>query len=245
MKKPYDLHLHVPLDDFELTGKMIKKAAELGYSGIGVPLPPNVSNETVSMLHNICASSKIDLVRRIDLASSSVNKLLSQLRRFRRRFEVVSVTCRSKTVARQAAKDRRVDLVSFPLIGFQKSFFDHAEAELATSALASLEIDMVSLLLATGFERTRLMSNFRKEVNIAKKFQVPVVISSGAKNFTLMRKPQDLAALAFLFDMPPDFALNAISKNSVSIVARNRTKLLPSFVAPGLRVVRRGKDCEE
>lgn len=245
MKKFYDLHLQAPLDNPHLIGRMIRKASELGYSGVGVPLLPNASNETVSMLRDVCISSKIDLVTRIDLVPKSANELLAQLRRFRRRFEVVSVTCLSKAVARQAAKDRRVDLISFPLTGFQKPFFDHAEAELATNALASLEIDMVSLLLATGFERTRLMSNFRKEVNTAKKFQVSVVISSGAKLEGLMRKPQDFAALAFLFDMPPDFALNAISKSPMSIVARNRMKLLPSFVAPGLRVVRRGKDCEE
>jgi hypothetical protein len=34
-----------------------------------------------------------------------------------------------------------------------------------------------------------------------------------------------------------------VSKNPVGIVSRNREKLGSGFVAPGISVVRRGKDC--
>jgi hypothetical protein len=37
--------------------------------------------------------------------------------------------------------------------------------------------------------------------------------------------------------------LEAISQNPVSIVKRNRQKLSPNFVAPGIRVIKEGKDC--
>jgi RNase P/RNase MRP subunit p30 len=243
MKKFYDLHLQLPLSDFELVERMIKKASWLGYSGVGVPLPYNVSDVTVSKLRQLCTDSGIDLVTRIDLVPKSVNELLSQLRRHRRRFEVISVSCLYKTVARQAAKDRRVDLISFPALDFRDRYFDNAEAELAASALASLEIDISTLLSASSFERIHLLAHQRRETTIARKFLVPVVISSGAKDEISMRKPQDFAALAYLFDVPSAVALKSVSENPLSIVTRNRVKLLSSFVAPGIRVVKRGKDC--
>jgi len=243
MKKFYDLHLQLPLNDSELAERMIEKASWLGYAGVGVPLPYNVSDVTVSKLRQQCTDSGLDLVTRIDLTPKSADELLSQLRRHRRRFEVIAVSCLYKTVARQAAKDRRADLISFPSLDFRSRYFDNAEAELATSALASLEIDMSLLLSASSFERIHLFAHLRRETAIASKFPVPVVISSGARNEFLMRKPQDFAALAYLFDMPSASALRAVSENPLSIVARNRMKLLPSFVAPGIRVVKRGKDC--
>jgi hypothetical protein len=38
-------------------------------------------------------------------------------------------------------------------------------------------------------------------------------------------------------------ARKSVSDNPVAIVKRNREKLSWQFVAPGIRVVRRGKDC--
>ncbi len=83
----------------------------------------------------------------------------------------------------------------------------------------------------------------RRETAIARKFVVPVVMSSGASDERLMRRPQELAALANLFDLGQKAALDAVSGNPMLIMKRNREKLSPRFVAPGIRVVRRGKDC--
>jgi RNase P/RNase MRP subunit p30 len=245
MKKFYDLHLPVPLDNLELTEKMIRKVPALGYAGVGIPLPSNASNETIAKLRQLCTDVGIDFVSRTNLSPNTSNELLVQLRRCRRRFEIISVVCWHKPVARQAAKDRRVDLISFPRLDFQKRFFDSAEAELAANSLAVLEISMFPLLLAPSFERVRLLSHLRREVAIARKFSVPVVISSGAKHEFFMRKPRDFAALAFLFDMPLDTAVKALSENPLTMVMRNRLKLCSNYVAPGLRVVRRGRDCGE
>jgi ribonuclease P/MRP protein subunit RPP1 len=146
-------------------------------------------------------------------------------------------------VARQAAKDRRVDLLNFPSLDFRSRFFDKAEAELASNGLTSLEIDLKPLLTSEGPARTRLLSNLRREASIAKKFHVPIVISSGVSDKTLMRKPKELAALASLFDLDEASAIEAVSKNPATIVERNRDKLSSRFVAPGIRIIRRGNDC--
>jgi RNase P/RNase MRP subunit p30 len=245
MKKFYDLHLQVPLDNLELAEKMIREAAALGYDGVGIPLPLSVSNETIAKFRQFCTDVGIDIVTRTNLSPNTSNELLAQLRRCRRRFEIISVACWHKSVARQAAKDRRVDLISFPRLNFQERFFDSAEAELAANSLAGLEVSMFPLLLAPSFERVRLLSYLRREVAIARKSSVPVVISSGAKHELFMRKPRDFAALAFLFDMPLDAAVKALSENPLTMVTRNKLKLCSNYVAPGLRVVRRGKDCGE
>jgi RNase P/RNase MRP subunit p30 len=59
----------------------------------------------------------------------------------------------------------------------------------------------------------------------------------------LMRKPQEQAVLAQLFDLDRERALDAVSKNPTAIVIRNRQKLSPEFIAPGIRLVKKGKDC--
>lgn len=243
MRKFVDLHLRPPLNSLNQVKKMFARSNKLGYRMVGVSFPANIPRKVVHQLRKLANSVNIDLVTRLELAVGNRRELLNQLSRFRRKFEIISVKCTSKTVARQAAKDRRVDLLFFPAMHLHKCFFNRAEAELASKASASLEIEMAPLLALAGSRRIRFLSRVRREVEIAVKFDVPIVLSSGAKNMYFMRSPHDYAALASLFGMAQPLALCSFSETSLNLVERNREKLSPSYVAPGVRVVRRGKDC--
>jgi RNase P/RNase MRP subunit p30 len=244
MKKAYaDLHLCPNLRDPEQVSRIINKASKLGYRLLAIPFPPNCMIEEIEKIRNMCKEVDIDLASRVDLRPRSSEELIRNVRKLRRRFEMLAVLCDSKGVARQAAKDRRVDLLNFPSLDYRSRFFDIAEAELASSSLASFEIDVKPLLTLESPARTRLIANLRREAVAAQALHVPIVLSSGVSDELLIRKPMELAALASLFDLRKDLALEAVSKNPLTIVKRNREKLDTRFIAPGIRVVRRGKDC--
>ena len=244
MKRAFaDLHLRINLKEPAAISQMINKTATLGYSLIAVPLPPETQADETMQLRTACNEAGIDFVSRVDIRPRAQNELLHQLRKLRRKFQVICVYCENKEVARQAAKDHRVDLLNFPLLDFRGRFFDRAEAELASSSLAAMEIDVMPLLVLEGPARIRLLSSLRREAAIAREFHVPIVVSSGVSVETLLRKPRDMAALAFLFGLDEASALETVSKNPVAIVKRNREKLSNGFVAPGIRVIKEGDDC--
>jgi RNase P/RNase MRP subunit p30 len=222
---------------------MLRKAANLGYRLIAVTLPPSRYDETSRRIRETCDQAGIDFATRVDLRPNTPNELLHNLRKLRRSFEIVSVLCHSKNVSRQAAKDRRVDLLNFPLIDFHQRFFDIAEAELASNSLAALEIDLEPVLTSNPQTRIRLLSSLRRETSIAENSRVPIVVSGGASRERFMRRPVEMAITASLFGLEKHVALDAVSKNPSTIVKRNREKLSPRFIAPGIRVLRRGKDC--
>jgi ribonuclease P/MRP protein subunit RPP1 len=239
MKRFADLNLRVPLNNLNQTERMVKNARELCYSLISIPFSPHVRQEQISQLRNICNGAKIDLATRVNFSPRNSNELLHSLRRFRRKFEIISVMCHTKDVARQAAKDRRVDLLQFSYTNLRKRFFDEAEAKLASQAFSSLEIEIAQLLQLNGASRIRLLSRLRKEAALAEKFKVPITLSSGATNIYQMRGARDCAALASLFDLQLSSALKAVSETAYAMVERNREKLSPEYVAPGIRVVGR------
>lgn len=244
MKRRFvDLHLQPNLGDAEQTRSMLIKAAELGYRLVAVPLPMASMESFAKKLMAMCHEAKIDFASRLDLKPKTPRELLHQLRKFRRRVEVIAVACESKDVARQAAKDHRVDILNFPAIDPRRRFFDRAEAELASGSTSALEIDLKPILTLKGPVRIRLLATLRREIAIAEDYHVPIVISSGATNPLQMRKPMEMAALASLFDLDKPTALDAISKIPLAIVGRNRKKLSSNFVAPGIRIIRMGRDC--
>jgi ribonuclease P/MRP protein subunit RPP1 len=245
MKRTFaDLHLRTNLKDQQTTQKLIVKAAKFGYRLISVPSTSNLSEDELAKLARakaMCSEANVDFVSRADFHPRTENELTHFLRKFRRRFEVICISCDNKEVARQAAKDRRVDLLSFSSLDYHKRFFDRAEAELASSSSAALEVDIKPLFLLEGPPRVRMLTSLRCEVAVAREFKVPIVISSGVGEERFMRLPRDMASLAFLFGLDETSALNAVSTNPAAIVTRNREKLSNRFVAPGISIIREGK----
>lgn len=238
-----DLHITINPANQLVTQSVLNKIAILGYSLVGIPLSTQTTLEQVSQVREMCKVAGLDFISRVDIRPRSQNELAGLLRRLRRRFEIICVMCETKDIARYAAKDRRVDLLNFPQLDYHKRFFDSAEAELAHSSLATLEVDIKPLLLLKGPQRIRFLACLRREIRVASDFNLPVVVSSGSSESMLLRKPREMAQLSSLFGLENDSALNAVSVNGVKLVMRNRQKLSSEFVAPGIRVIKQGEDC--
>ena len=244
MKRTFaDLHLRVNGKDPTQTAKLASKAAQLGYKLIATQLAPETKPEEIRQLKTACEDMGLDFASRVDLRPRTQDELLSLLRKLRRRFEIICVLCENKEVARQAAKDRRVDLLNFPLLDYRRRFFDRAEAELASGGNAGFEVDVKPLLLLEGPARVRFLSSLRREAAVAIEFHLPLIVSSGVSETLLLRKPREMALLASLFGLKGAAALEAVSTCPVALVEQNREKLGAGFVAPGIRVVKQGEDC--
>jgi RNase P/RNase MRP subunit p30 len=236
-----DLHLRVNPKDEKATQQLIKRAASFGYKLISIPFTSALREDELAKLKATCMESGVDFVSRADFHPRTENDLTHFLRKFRRRFEVICILCDTKEVARQAAKDRRVDLLSFPSLDYHKRFFDRAEAELASGSLAALEVDVKPLLVLEGPSRVRMLMSLRREVAVALEFKVPVLVSSGVGEEKYMRFPRDMASLAYMFGLEEASGLDAVSTNPLAIVNRNREKLSSRFVAPGISIIKEGK----
>jgi RNase P/RNase MRP subunit p30 len=236
-----DLHLRINPKDQQITQRLIAKAARFGYSYVSVPFTSSVQEDQVTALKATCTRAGLDFILRADFKPKTQEELMHFLRKFRRKFEVICIICDNKEVARQAAKDRRVDLLNFPSLDYHKRFFDRAEAELASCSLAALEVDVKSLLVLEGPPRVRLLASLRREVAIAREFHVPIVVSSGVSEEHLMHTPRDMASLGYLFGLGEAEALDTVSTNPQAIVLRNREKLTSKFIAPGIRMIKEGK----
>ena len=238
MRSYTDLNLR-PRKNTEEAKMMLGIAADIGYSKVAVSFSSEAGKEEIKKTRALCSHVGLDMVTRVDLQPESSGALLKALGNLRGRFEIIAVHCTTKDVSRQAAKDRRVDLLNFPHADPTKRrlYFDHQEAALACKSLCALEIDACSILNNDPVQKARALATMQKETTLAIKLDVPIVVSSGATDRYGLRTPRDLASLLTLVDVDSDSILQAVSEIPVRIVERNRAKLQSSFVSPGVRIV--------
>lgn len=227
-----DLHLKPSRPD-ELQ-PMLRYAKGLGYEMVGL------ASSDSPKLREAEREAGVEVVTRLDLRPENGKELLRLLSGQRWRYMVIAVECTSKEVARQAAKDHRVDILNFsPFLNTRmKVWFDRQEASLASEAECALEINISDILRAGPFQCAKLLSIMRGEIENARRRDVPVIFSSGADSINLMRSPRELIALLDLLSVEEEEGREMISKNPLRLVERNREKMAPEFVAPGVRLVR-------
>ncbi len=234
MRRFVDLNIRHPRDPRVLT-EMLELASKLGFKGIAIaserPAPQALRNEAQTL--------DIDLASRIDLRPRNTNELSKTLRRVRRKFEIVAVRCENKAVSRQAAKDHRVDILTFPPLktGRSRGGLDRQGASLAAKSNCAYEVSLSDLLDSSAGERARVLVNLKRDIWNATHEGVSVVVSSGATTPLRMREPRAIASITSLLDLPEEKGLDAVSVTPTKILERNQEKLGPGFVSPGVKEV--------
>jgi len=229
-----DLNIRDPGDTRVLT-EMLELASKLGFKGITL----SSERPQPQMMRNKALSVGIDLSNRIDLRPRSTNELSKALRRVRRKFEIIAVCCENKTVSRQAAKDHRVDILTFPPLRTNKSRvgLDRQGAALASKSNCAYEI-CLSDLLEPSVDRARFLIDLKRDISNAIHEGVPMVVSSGAGSPLQMREPRAIASITNLLGISKDKGLDAVSEIPRIILERNREKLRLGFISPGVKEVR-------
>jgi RNase P/RNase MRP subunit p30 len=234
MRHFVDLNIRDP-GDFNVLREMLGLASKLGFKGIALtsesPVPQALRDEAQTL--------GIDLASRIDLRPRNANELSRDLRQVRRKYEIVAVRCTSKAVSRQAAKDHRVDILNFPhMMNGRRIGLDRQGASLAAGSNCAYEVTLTHLLDSSVEEWPRILINTRRDIWNADHEGVPVVVTSGANTPLRMREPRAIASITSLLGITEDRGLDAVSENATRILERNRGKLEPGFVSPGVREVR-------
>jgi RNase P/RNase MRP subunit p30 len=212
MREYIDLHIHLK------DPQMLQNAIKLGFQRIASDHPQE--------------HPTLDISSRLDLNPKNSKVLLNQLKKHRWNYEVISVICYNKKIARQAGKDHRVDVIKYPLNS--KTSFDRQQASLMKNTGAALQVDTIDLLEKDTFLLMKNIQRLKKQSRLAAENGIPLIISSGAYEKHHMREPRGLAALAGLLGIEEEDALDMISVNPKAIVEKNRAKLSDKFIMPNV-----------
>lgn len=215
----YDLHVHTNLSIGENTiDEMVLFAKHLGLSGIGViryfPAQEQVVNR-----------DDFDLANVLMLKASKPDELSEMIKKARKKCEVLMVHGGDFDVNRAACENPMVDVLCHPELNRKDSGLDHICVKAAADNDVAIEVNFREIAESFKLHRVRVLSAVRKNIDLCKRFNTPLLTSSSAVSRWGLRSGREMASLTHVLGLDLSKAIDTVSVIPESMVSRNREKL--------------------
>jgi len=226
-----DFNVRVP--DRDSLDSFADMASTLGFRGIVVPIKGELPGGF--------EINNVTIYPRLDIKSTKLGVLKRELDKARKKFSIIAVPLSEVDIANWAAKEARVDVLTF-----QPTKNHHnlrgSTARLAAKAGTSLEVPIAPLLDVTGLVRSKLIKEYRESITTACNAGMRVILSSGASTPIQMRSPWTLHHIGTLFGLDTQYTEVSISDYAHALLQENVRKLGDNHIAAGMELVSRGGD---
>lgn len=134
---------------------------------------------------------------------------------------------------RKAAGSPKIDVLLHPEKDRKDSGIDHVIAEKAADNKVALGFDLQQLMESEK-EQTHVLTAWRKNLRLCKKYETPYIITSGAKKKLELRAPRELAAILKSIGFKGN---RAVSTTPKEILKRAEKVNKDGFIRPGEKVI--------
>ncbi|MBS3051319.1 MAG: hypothetical protein J4400_04165 [Candidatus Aenigmarchaeota archaeon] len=215
----YDLHVHTTLSIGENSVEdMVGMGKRLGLSGIGlVQYFPSVSE--------LPQFEGIDLISSVMIKPARLEEVGKLADRARDRAEVLMVHGGDYDVNRAACENSMIDVLCHPELGRKDSGLDHICVRAAHDNNVAIELNFREVLESYKRNRIYILSAMKKNIELCKKYDAKIIVSSSAVTKWGMRSGRELASIAHLLGLDLGRAIETTSTIPEQMVRENREKL--------------------
>jgi ribonuclease P/MRP protein subunit RPP1 len=178
-------------------------AKRFGYKGIIIC---NLMPDRIWGLQPALSMKGIDVVLGVEVAADNARSLKSRVSSLRRRYPFLVVNAGSEEMIRAACEDPQMDVVYMS----GRLILGIAAARSAKLNQVAIGFDLSHLIRLRGSARARWLEATARNLELARKFSLNLVITAGARSRLDLRAPRDLLALAEVAGFGPDEAATAL-----------------------------------
>lgn len=202
----YDLHNHLLLKNNAKTLEYFK------VKGAGVIFADSFDEKKFSELKK---NSAIDLFSGVEIHAERKGDVKRGIDKFRKKVDLILVHAQDPRAMRTASENKKVDVIAH-------AFLDQTAAREARKNGVAVEINFRDFLGTYGMKRAIFLSKLSFNLNLARKYKIPVVLTTGAHSIYDMRSPNQITALAECIGLTPVEAKKGITEVPRKIVEKNK-----------------------
>ncbi len=236
----FESRLRLNFKDFIDIKKKVQLSEKLGI--MNLILEPIDIKEKINqdLKERIINETNIKIHFRVNLKIKSLKEYKTYLNKFNNFPDIFSIETLNKDIQLQAAKDSRVDIISFSNIDILKSLSP------GVISLTKQNNSFIEFSLAPIMTRNKAFQskNFRilfRSLQLAKKMKANYIISGNFNNYFDLRHPRALISICnSLLGLSLIEAKTAFRENPKKILLRVKDRMNESIIESGVKLIKGG-----
>ncbi|WP_405293737.1 ribonuclease P protein component 3 [Methanobrevibacter sp.] len=189
--------LNIKASSLENNLKLARQASNYGWEHINFSYNQNEFQEGLNlkeeMQNNLNDIINFDFT--LEIKSNNINEIRKLTNKFRDKASCISVVGGDLKVNRAVLENVKIDVLSRPYFKRYDSGLNHVLAKEAVNNNIAIELCFKDILKSYLAPRAKVISNFRDIYTLYRKFDFPLILSSGAESVFDIKTTHDFISV--------------------------------------------------
>ena len=228
--------LNVKGSSFDNNLILAKQASIYGWKHINFSYTQNEYDDALSFKKDLEDNLEdvIDIDYTLLIESNNPSEIRKIVRKYRKKSSCISVLGGDLKVNRRSLENIQIDVLSKPYLKRYDSGLNHVLAKEAKDNNVAVELVFSDVLKSYLTHRSKILANFRDIYKLHKKYDFPLILSSGAESVFDLRTVKDFQAV-FTQSGLSELEVKNSFKTSENILKFNKDR--KNMILSGVRVV--------
>jgi len=237
----FESRLRLNLSNFEEVDQKLNLCRDLGIINLILEFENGENEITPELKKKFNQFSTFKIYYRITIKPKNLDDLKRRLKQIKNISDIISVESPDRKVQIQAAKDSRVDLISFSDEDILKTITPGV-ISLTKQNDSFIEFSLEPIMVKNKAIQSRFLRSLYRALKLAQKLNANYIISGNFNNIYMLRHPRALVSISHtLLDVPLLNAKKAFSENVIALINRAKTRQDKNFIEPGVSMIKGGE----
>ena len=235
----FESRLPVKLEDIKNIQNKLELCEKLGIRNVILEYNRKSKINPLNIKKTIIKDLHINLFFRTNLRTDNFEEFKKELKKYNRASDIISIESMNKEIQLYAAKDSRVDIISFSDKEIIKSI-SPGVISLTKQNNSFVEFSLAPIMESNKSLQSKNFRNLYRFINLARKLKANYIISGNFSNLFDFRHPRALISVCHtLLGIPLSSLKKAFITNPKMIIKKHVEKELEN-IEKGVKVVKEG-----
>lgn len=228
--------LNVNGSSYETNLELAMQASNYGWHHLSFSYSPDEFGDALSFKKDLKdkLNDFIDIDYTLSIKSNNPSEIRKIVRKYRNKSSCISVLGGNLKVNRNCLENIQVDVLSKPYFKRYDSGLNHILAREAKDNNVAIELVFNDILKSYLAPRSKILANFRDIYKLHRKYEFPLILSSGAQSIFDIRTVMDFKAV-FMETGLTDLEVENSFKTAENILEFNKDR--KNMILSGVKVV--------
>jgi RNase P/RNase MRP subunit p30 len=237
----FESRLRLNLENFEEIKNKFAICEKLGIKNVIVEPVGNLKNLGVELREKIESLTKMHLYYRISLRPRNVDDLKSKLNINNKLPTILSIETPIKEIQIQAAKDSRVDVISFTDPKTMKTL-TNGVISLSKQNNSYIEISLASMMVVNKAQQSKNFRELYRIIHLVKNLKGNLLICGNFEDSYHLRHPRTLISICHtLLGLSIIEAKQSFNENVKKLIERTLDRYDSNFIEYGIKFIKGGE----